>query len=68
MNKRLKAKIIEKYGSQFHFARAINSQESVISRVIHGHRLLTPDEQHRWADVLGIGSNNDIFEGDSVNE
>ncbi|MCF8084163.1 MAG: helix-turn-helix domain-containing protein [Deltaproteobacteria bacterium] len=53
MNKRLKAKIIERFGSQADFAQEIQVDESVISRVIRGRRVLSPEDRAKWCEVLG---------------
>ena len=45
MNRKLKAKIIEVYGSQVDFARLINWSEDRLSRVIHGR--LSPQDSER---------------------
>jgi plasmid maintenance system antidote protein VapI len=60
MNKILKAKIIEKYGSQADFAQAIKTDETIISRIIRGRRTLDSETQHTWARVLGCNA-EDIF-------
>ncbi len=52
MNLKLKAKIIEKYGSQVDFSEAINVNETIISKVIRGRRSLDPERQIAWADAL----------------
>jgi len=52
MNKILKGKIVEKYGSQFEFALAIGEHEAIISRVVRGHHDLTAEERLRWAIAL----------------
>jgi len=52
MNKKLKLKIIEKFGSQADFAQKVEVDESVVSRVVRGRRTLALAEQIRWAKVL----------------
>ena len=52
MNKKLKAKIIEKFGSQADFAQEIQVDESVISRIVRGRRVLSSENQSKWAKVL----------------
>jgi hypothetical protein len=47
LNLPLKAKIIEKFGSQANFSEVINEPEPAISRTIRGRRKL--DEQGRSA-------------------
>ena len=53
MNKSLKLKIIEKFGSQAEFSMAVKEDESAISRVLRGRRKLRPDDRKKWARVLG---------------
>jgi hypothetical protein len=53
INLKLKLKIIEKFGSQIHFARVSGVDESKVSKVMRGWRTLTPLEQKKWANVLG---------------
>lgn len=52
MNKPLKARIIEVFGTQADFAEAIEDHESNISRVIRGRKALSKKEQKHWADIL----------------
>jgi hypothetical protein len=52
MNKILKGKIVECFGSQFEFARTIGEHESVVSRVIRGHCELDQVRREKWAKVL----------------
>lgn len=54
MNKFLKAKIVEKYGNQFQFARMLNWHEASISKVIRGKRQLKREEQAIWARILDM--------------
>lgn len=51
-NKKLKLKIIEKYGSQVRFAYENNERESLVSKVIHGWRELDPERQIAWSEAL----------------
>jgi transcriptional regulator with XRE-family HTH domain len=53
MNKRLKARIIERYGTQADFSVAIKTDETIVSRVIRGRRMLDPKTQEKWAHKLG---------------
>ncbi len=53
MNLKLKAKIIEKYGKQWMFAKDIGVDESYVSRIITGARLLPDTNKKEWADLLG---------------
>ena len=52
MNRFLKSKIVQHFGSQGKFAEAINKHESLVSRVVRGHVKLKPDRQQEWADLL----------------
>jgi ribosome-binding protein aMBF1 (putative translation factor) len=52
MNKRLKLKIIEMFGSQADFAQAIKEDESVVSRIIRGRRKLDDQQKRKWAAAL----------------
>lgn len=61
MNKTLKAKIVERYGHQWRFAHALGLPEADVSRVIRGHKALSPDEQRRWAKNLRCDS--EVFKG-----
>jgi len=60
MNTKLKAKIIEKYGTQADFAQVIAADESIISRVVRGRRELDANIQTQWAKVLNC-TVEDIF-------
>jgi hypothetical protein len=60
MNTKLKAKIIEKYGTQADFAQVIATDESIISRVVRGRRGLDANIQAQWAEVLNCKV-EDIF-------
>ena len=65
MNRKLKGKIIEKFGTQFEFAKVINEHESNISRIILGRRQLSEKDKKVWANVLG-GEVKYLFEEDKV--
>jgi DNA-binding transcriptional regulator YdaS (Cro superfamily) len=52
MNRLLKAKIVEVFGSQADFAQEINVDESIVSRVIRGRRTLSPTGREKWCKVL----------------
>jgi len=53
MNRKLKARIVEAFGSAADFAQAMKLDESVISRVVHGRRSLSPEDVEKWSRVLG---------------
>jgi len=61
MNKILKARIIQVFGSQFEFAKAVGEHEAIVSRVIRGRRALSPEERMRWAIALDCDDSQDIF-------
>lgn len=52
MNRVLKARIIEHFGTQADFSRAAKMRESTISRIIHGRDNLSYSQQCEWAEVL----------------
>jgi len=52
MNRRLKGKIVEGFGTQWDFAMSIGTHEALVSRVIRGRRTLAEMEQEKWAQVL----------------
>ena len=60
MNLKLKAKIVEKYGTQADFAPVINTDESLISKIIRGRRKLSPAQLEAWAKALDCKP-DDIF-------
>ncbi len=53
MNRFLKSKIIEKYGTQSDFAAAIQRCDSAVSRVVRGRVTLKTDDRALWAKALG---------------
>ena len=56
MNMKLKAKIYEKFGSQWDFAMAAGIHECQVSRVVRNRRSLPTEERQRWAALLGMDS------------
>ena len=52
INKTLKARIIEKFGTQAAFARALYESEAVVSHVVRGYRTLSPAEEKKWEKLL----------------
>ena len=52
MNKKLKVRIIEVFGTQADFAQTLGMDESYVSRVIRGRRELDSANQNRWAKLL----------------
>lgn len=57
MNRVLKAKIIERFGSQANFAQTMGSSEPLISRVIRGRIELEQEEKEKWATALKYEAN-----------
>lgn len=66
MNKKLKAKIFEKFGTQGDFAQAVSVDETFVSKIIRGRRKLDPDKRFIWAKALGCKP-KDIFTDESQN-
>ena len=60
MNRKLKARIIERFGTQADFGEAIGIDDSIISKIIRGRRTLDPERQLIWAKALGCKP-KDIF-------
>ncbi len=61
-NTRLRLRMLEKFGSQVDFSQVAEVNETIISKVLNGRRKLRPEEQLRWAGLLGC--NTDIFKAD----
>ena len=61
VNNTLKAKIIERYGSQYEFARVVGTFAPYVSMVIRHRRKLSADDQRKWTEALGCKP-ADIFE------
>jgi hypothetical protein len=66
LNLKLKARIIEKYGSQVDFSEAIKIDETLVSKVVRGRRTLDLEKQIVWADALQCKP-KDIFANESPN-
>lgn len=62
MNRKLKGKIVEVFGSQTNFAMKIGEDETYVSRVINGRRNLDEKQQRHWAKVLKV-NHEDLFTG-----
>lgn len=60
MNRYLKAKIIERYGSQFAFAHHLGLHESHVSKIVRRKLSLSAKDQRRWAKALGCKA-EDLF-------
>ena len=53
INKPLKARIFEIFGTQEDYAEEIGEDATTVSRVIRGRRELDPERQKKWAEPLG---------------
>ena len=56
MNRKLKARIIEFYGTQSDFAEKIEEDESVVSRVVRARKRLNISDRNRWAKALNCSA------------
>ena len=61
MNLILKARIIEKFGTQADFAVVAKGDESLVSRIVRGRRFLSAEDQKVWAALLDCKPNQ-LFE------
>ncbi len=61
MNKKLKAKIVERFGTQADFSQVIDTDESIVSRVVRGRRELSPEQKQEWATALNSDP-SELFE------
>ncbi len=59
MNRRLKAKIVERFGTQADFAQALGVDDALVSRVVRGRRSLSTENKILWARKLNC--NLEIF-------
>ena len=59
MNRRLKAKIVERFGTQADFAQALGVDEALVSRVVRGRRSLSTENKKLWMRKLNC--NLEIF-------
>jgi len=60
MNKKLKLKIVEWFGTQADFGQAIGEDDSFVSRIVRGRRVLSNKRKRVWADALNCKP-EDIF-------
>ncbi len=60
VNNKLKAKIVEKFGSQANFAEELDIFATIVSRVVRGRIFLSDEDQIRWANLLDCNP-EDIF-------
>ncbi len=61
INKKLKARIFEKFGTQADFAEVIEVNEATISRVVRGRERPSESERKRWSKALSCKP-EDLFE------
>ena len=66
MNLKFKARITEKYGTQADFAPVIDTDESLISKIIRGRRTLPVEKQVEWAEALG-STPRELFGREHIN-
>ena len=52
MNRTPRVLIVSRFGTQADFAQALKCQEALVSRVLHGRKQLSPQEQETWAALL----------------
>jgi transcriptional regulator with XRE-family HTH domain len=65
MNLKLKARIIERFGTQADFGQAIDTDDSIISKIIRGRRTLDPEKQIIWAEALN-STPKELFGRDQI--
>jgi transcriptional regulator with XRE-family HTH domain len=65
MNLKLKAKIVERFGTQADFGEAIGIDDSIISKIIRGRRTLDSEKQIVWAQALR-STPRELFEKEQV--
>ncbi len=63
MDKILKARIVEKFGTQFEFSKAIGEHEAVVSKVIRKRLILNTEQKKAWAEVLNCKPSEIFKEG-----
>ena len=56
MNRKLKARIVEMFGTQADFAQAIGVDDAIISKVVRGRRSLSAKNQMLWEQKLDCSS------------
>jgi len=61
MNRRLRLKIIEIFGTQADFASEVKADEAIVSRVIRGRRAISKEMRAAWANALKCAP-SDIFD------
>lgn len=51
---KLRGKIVEKYGSQYKFAKALKISENSLSKKLTGKTQFRQDDIQKWCYLLGI--------------
>ena len=49
---KIRGLIVGQFGSNYKFAHAIGTPESIISKVLHGHKKLSERNKKKWAEAL----------------
>jgi transcriptional regulator with XRE-family HTH domain len=52
VNRKLKGRIIELFGTQADFAEAMKEDESIVSRIVRGRRRPDDEQMKKWAAAL----------------
>lgn len=52
MNRKLRTKIVEKFRTQTEFAIHMGIPETLVSKIVRGHRTLSPTDKSAWAKAL----------------
>ena len=52
MNRKLKAKIVEHFGTQWRFAEIMGENDSVVSLVVSGRRNISDEKKESWSKAL----------------
>jgi len=61
-NKKLKAQIFLRYGTQEDFAQEIGVSGSLVSCVVNGRKQLNETKKEAWATALGMDK-KELFQG-----
>ncbi len=57
-NNKLRGKIIEHYGSQREFAKALDVSEQTVVAKLNGHTSFSQKDIVKWCELLHINSND----------
>jgi transcriptional regulator with XRE-family HTH domain len=58
----LKSLIRQKFITQEDFAQQLGEDSSLVSKVVNNRRQLPPEKQERWAEALGVNT-EELFRG-----